>query len=92
MDKITLNRERRRLSTLERLGSNHPRCSCGEGDWRCLQLVPTHGSRGDGGAVTGCLNPRVDGAACVGEDKGAVEAPGLFNGIAVHELSVASSV
>jgi hypothetical protein len=43
-------------------------------------------------SVTGCLHPRVDGAACAGEDKGAVEAPGLFNGIAVQGLSVASSV
>ena len=44
--------------------------------------------------VTGCLNPRVDGAACVGEDKGAVEAPELFNGMAIQSdgLSVASSV
>jgi hypothetical protein len=44
--------------------------------------------------VTGYLNPRVDGAACVGEDKGAVEASGLFNGMAIQsdELSVASPV
>ena len=58
MDKITLNRERRRLSTLERLRSNHPKCSCGECDWRCLQLVPTHGARGDGCAVIICRNCR----------------------------------
>ena len=28
--------------------------------------------------VTGGVNPRIDGEACAGEDKGAVEAPGLF--------------
>ena len=28
------------------------------------------------------VNPRIDGAACAGEDSGAVEAPGLFNGMA----------
>ena len=44
--------------------------------------------------VTGDLNPRIDGAACAGEDKGAVKAPGLFNGMAIQSdgLSVASSV
>src|SRR6266404_825454 len=29
--------------------------------------------------VTGAVNPRIDGEAGAGEDKGAVEAPGLFN-------------
>jgi hypothetical protein len=33
--------------------------------------------------VTGAVNPRIDGEAGAGEDKGAVEAPGLFNGIAI---------
>jgi hypothetical protein len=44
--------------------------------------------------VTGGLNPRIDGEACAGEDKGAVEAPGLINGMAIQSdgLSVASSV
>src|ERR1700687_4731983 len=28
--------------------------------------------------VTGGVNPRIDGEACSGEDKGAVEVPGLF--------------
>ena len=45
-------------------------------------------------SVTGGLNPRIDGEACAGEDKGAVEAPGLINGMAIQSdgLSVASSV
>jgi hypothetical protein len=44
--------------------------------------------------VTGGLNPRLDGEACAGEDKGPVEVPGLFNGMAIQSdgLSVASSV
>src|SRR5258708_7695180 len=44
--------------------------------------------------VTGAVNPRIDGEAGAGEDKGAVEAPGLFNGIAIQSdgLSVVSSV
>ena len=32
--------------------------------------------------VTGGVNPRMDGEACAGEEKGAAEAPGLFNGMA----------
>jgi len=44
--------------------------------------------------VTGGVNPRIDGEACAGEDKGVVEAPGLFNGMAIQGdgLPVASSV
>ena len=44
--------------------------------------------------VTGGVNPRIDGEACAGEDRGAAEAPGLFNGMAVQSdgLSVVSSV
>jgi hypothetical protein len=35
-------------------------------------------------AVTGCVDPRIDGeAVCAGEEKGAVEAPGLFNGTTI---------
>jgi hypothetical protein len=34
--------------------------------------------------VTGCVDPRIDGeAVCAGEEKGAVEAPGLFNGTTI---------
>ena len=46
------------------------------------------------GRVTGGVDPRIDGEACAGEDKGAVEAPGLFNGMAIQSdgLSVVSSV
>jgi hypothetical protein len=45
-------------------------------------------------SVTGCVDRRIDGEACAGEDKGAVEAPGLFDGMAIQSdgLSVASSV
>ena len=44
--------------------------------------------------VTGGVNPRMDGEACAGEEKGAAEAPGLFNGMAVQSdgLSVVWSV
>jgi hypothetical protein len=47
-----------------------------------------------GAGVTGGVKPRIDGEACAGEDKGAVEGPGLFNGMAIQSdgLSVASSV
>jgi hypothetical protein len=49
---------------------------------------------GSGVAVTGGVNPRLDGEACSGDDKGAVDAPGLFNGMAIQKdgLSVVSSV
>ena len=52
------------------------------------------GQPGASGYVTGGLNARIDGEACAGEDKGAVEAPGLINGMAIQSdgLSVASSV
>jgi hypothetical protein len=45
-------------------------------------------------SVTGGVNPRIDGEACSGDDKGAVEAPGLFTGLAIQSdgLSVVSSV
>ena len=44
-------------------------------------------------AVTGGVNPRLDGEACAGEDRGAAEAPGLFDGMAIQNdgLSVVSS-
>jgi NADPH-dependent 2,4-dienoyl-CoA reductase/sulfur reductase-like enzyme len=44
-------------------------------------------------AVTGGVNPRIDGEACAGEDRGAAEAPGLFDGMAIQNdgLSVVSS-
>ena len=43
--------------------------------------------------VTGGVNPRMDGEACAGEEKGAAEAPGLFDGMAIQNdgLSVVSS-
>ena len=43
--------------------------------------------------VTGGVNPRIDGEACAGEDRGAAEAPGLFDGMAIQNdgLSVVSS-
>jgi hypothetical protein len=44
--------------------------------------------------VAGAVNPRIDGEGCADEEKGAVEAPGLFNGMAIQSngLSVVSSV
>jgi hypothetical protein len=45
-------------------------------------------------AVTGGVDPRIDGEGCSGDDKGAVEAAGLFTGMAIQSdgLSVVSSV
>ena len=40
-----------------------------QGDERDFILIST--------VVTGGVDPRIDGEACVGEEKGAVEAPGL---------------
>jgi glutamine cyclotransferase len=44
--------------------------------------------------VTGGVDPRIDGEGCSGDDKGAVEAAGLFTGMAIQSdgLSVVSSV
>ena len=44
-------------------------------------------------SVTGGVNPRVDGEAFISDDKGAVEAPGLFNCAAIQKdgLSAVSS-
>jgi hypothetical protein len=46
------------------------------------------------GRVTGGVDPRVDGEGCTGDDKGAVEAAGLFTGMAIQSdgLSVVSPV
>jgi hypothetical protein len=66
--------------------------------WRILDRPPVRFRRPSAmlplPSVTGDVNPRIDGAACAGEDKGAVEAPGLFNGMAGQSggLSAASSV
>jgi hypothetical protein len=39
MSNQELRREKRRQTTLERLGTNTPCCAeCGETDWRCLEL------------------------------------------------------
>jgi hypothetical protein len=45
-------------------------------------------------SVTGGVDPRIDGEGCSGDDKGAVEAAGLFTGMAIQSdgLSVVSSV
>jgi hypothetical protein len=55
--KDDLGRERRKQKTLERLGSNHPRCVfCGEADWRCLEFHHIAGQKfGEEGAVV-CRN------------------------------------
>lgn len=44
--------------------------------------------------VTGCVNRRIDGEACAGEDKGRSRPLDLFNGMAIQGdgLPVASSV
>jgi hypothetical protein len=46
------------------------------------------------GPVTGCVNRRIDGEACAGEDKGRSRPLDLFNGMAIQGdgLPVASSV
>ena len=60
----------------------------------CLRRAGDRIERRPTPAVTGGVNPRMDGEACAGEEKGAAEAPGLFNGMAVQSdgLSVVSSV
>jgi hypothetical protein len=60
----------------------------------CLFYFSDDMSTDPGDAVTGGVNPRIYGDACAGEEKGAVEAPGLFNGTAIQSdgLSVLSSV
>jgi hypothetical protein len=54
---------------------------------------PSFGLPRDMCSVTGGVNPRIDGEACAGEDRGAAEAPGLFDGMAIQNdgLSVVSS-
>jgi hypothetical protein len=51
-------------------------------------------SSGPAFPVTGGVDPRIDGEGCSGDDKGAVEAAGLFTGMAIQSdgLSVVSSV
>jgi hypothetical protein len=53
----------------------------------CCRVVPWR-------HVTGGVDPRIDGEGCSGDDKGAVEAAGLFTGMAIQSdgLSVVSSV
>ena len=73
---------RRRLISFREIGNRH----VGSGDRR--SGAPSHSPRYGG------VNPRIDGAACAREDKGAVEAPGFFNGMAIQSdgLSVILSV
>jgi len=59
MDQTAINRERRRLSALERLGSDRPVCKeCGENDWRCLQLKPDRNNNDDTDTFIICRNCR----------------------------------
>jgi hypothetical protein len=54
-------------------GRNHPVRATGRRSSHCRS-----------NPVTGCVDPRIDGeAVCAGEEKGAVEAPGLFNGTTI---------
>lgn len=41
MDDIECNRERRRQTGLDKLGTDDPFCGCGQDDWRCLLLFPS---------------------------------------------------
>jgi hypothetical protein len=52
------------------------------------------GTRPTAHGVTGGVDPRIDGEGCSGDDKGAVEAAGLFTGMAIQSdgLSVVLSV
>lgn len=53
----TYKKEKRKQTRLEKLGSNNPVCgTCGERDWRCLELhhVADHGR--DETTVTICRN------------------------------------
>ena len=48
--------ERRRQSALERLGTNNPRCSCGEDDWRVLEKHHIAGKTYDDFTCIQCRN------------------------------------
>lgn len=52
-----LNRERRKQASLERLGTNHPKCIyCGENHWECLELHHLGGRKNDPFTVIYCRN------------------------------------
>lgn len=57
MNRTELNQERRKQSALEKLGSNHPRCThCGEDRWQCLELHHLAGRVYGESCVTLCRN------------------------------------
>lgn len=56
MDNTECNREIRRRTALDRLGTDDPVCSCGEDDWRCLWLFPPEASTTTGEPVVVCRN------------------------------------
>ena len=60
---------------------------------KLLKLL-NNGATDGNTSVTGGVDPRIDGEGCSGDDKGAVEAAGLFTGMAIQSdgLSVVSSV
>ena len=51
-----LARERRRQNALERLGTNNPRCLCGEDDWRTLEKHHVAGQAYDDFICIQCRN------------------------------------
>jgi len=57
MDKQELAREARKQRRLEALGTNDPICgTCGETDWRCMEMHHVAGRKHDGATVNVCRN------------------------------------
>ncbi len=56
MDKVKCQRERRRLAALERLGTEKPRCHCGEDNPHCLERHHLAGQAYDDDTVIVCRN------------------------------------
>lgn len=54
---VDMDRERKRQRALHRLGTDDPRCiTCGEADWRCLELHHIAGRAYDERTVILCRN------------------------------------
>lgn len=57
IDKSEIARESRKQRRLEQLGTNEPRCgTCGEADWRCLELHHVADHARDDLTVISCRN------------------------------------
>jgi hypothetical protein len=56
LPKDDMNGEKRKQLRLEKLGTNNPRCTCGETDWRCMQQHHDAGQKNDPTVVILCAN------------------------------------